>query len=205
MTNTDFWNKIRALAEEYGMLPEEKTILCAVSGGADSMALLHSLLHMQETLGITVCVAHFNHQLRGEESERDARFVEDWCQKADIPFRLGTGEVAQMAQEPGRGLEETARSLRYAFLEDAAEQMGADRIATAHHADDNVETLLLHLTRGTGLKGLTGIPPVRGRIVRPSLWNHPSRPSRVCAPTRIISLPAPWRFFGMHTGRKTEW
>jgi tRNA(Ile)-lysidine synthase len=160
---------VRALAAEYDMLPAGGTVLCAVSGGADSMCLLHLLWSEGETGGWTVAAAHYNHHLRGEDSDRDAAFVRDWCRERNIPVYLGQGDVAAEAEQRGQGIEETARQLRYAFLTETAEKIGACRVATAHTADDNGETLLLHLVRGTGLQGLTGIPPRRGDLVRPLL------------------------------------
>lgn len=169
MTTTEFLAPIRALCVEYGMLPRDKRVLCALSGGRDSMALLHALESLQEIYGFTLCAAHFNHKLRGEESERDAAFVQGYCKSRTIPFLMGDGDVRRMAQERKLGIEDCARSMRYAFLEDAAGVLGASRIATAHHADDNLETMLLHLARGTGLRGLSGIAPLRGNIIRPLL------------------------------------
>lgn len=158
-----------ALMEEYDMAPEGSLILCAVSGGADSMCLLHFLNELGGKRGFSVLAAHFNHHLRGAESDRDAAFVSSWCGENGIPCISGGGNVGAEALRRGAGIEETARSLRYAFLEKTARERGAERIATAHNADDNAETLLLHLTRGSGLQGLTGIPPRRGNIVRPLL------------------------------------
>ncbi len=140
-------------------------VVCAVSGGADSMALLHSLICLRETLPITVEAAHFNHRLRGEESERDETFVRDFCENNDIFLHVGSGDVRAFAQENGKTVEEAARILRYEFLQN----IPCDKIATAHNADDNAETVLLHLLRGSGLTGLCGIAPVRGRLVRPLL------------------------------------
>lgn len=158
-----------ALTTEYDMLPAGGRILCAVSGGADSMCLLHYLCAHAEEGGYTVAAAHFDHNLRGEESRRDAQFVSQWCGERGVPFHLGSGDVAGQAAERGLGVEETARDMRYAFLAETAQTIGADRIATAHNADDNAETLLLHLVRGSGLQGLTGIPPRREGLVRPLL------------------------------------
>ena len=161
--------QVRALAAQYDMLPAGHLIVCALSGGADSMCLLHLLSRLGEKLGFSVAAAHFNHRLRGEESDRDAAFAADWCARHQIPFRLGAADVAAQAAQEGANLEDTARTMRYAFLRQVAAELGAVRIATAHNADDNAETMLLHLVRGTGLQGLTGIPPRRGEIVRPLL------------------------------------
>ena len=123
------------------LLSPGSRVLCAVSGGSDSMALLH-MLRLRADL--RVCAAHFEHGLRGEESLRDAAFVEDYCRREGIPCLVEHGDVRAFARENGLGIEEAARELRYAFLERAAEALGCDTIATAHNADDNAETLLLH-------------------------------------------------------------
>ena len=170
------------LIDEYDMLPPGCTVVCAVSGGADSICLLHRLNQLRAIRPFTLVAAHYNHHLRGAESYRDEafvkRWVEDWCGpdpaagQPPLPaVRLitGGGDVSGEAKRLGLGLEETARRMRYAFLEEAARAVGADRIATAHTADDNAETVLLHLIRGSGLQGLTGIRPRQGRLVRPLL------------------------------------
>ena len=144
---------------------KSEKLLCAVSGGADSMCLLH-LLH---TGGWDVTAAHFEHGIRGDESLRDAAFVEGWCRENGIPFVLGHGDAPGYAAEKGLSPEEAARELRYAFLLEKAHELGADRILTAHNLDDNAETLLFNLTRGSGTAGLGGIPNARGPILRPLL------------------------------------
>ncbi|NLV87056.1 MAG: tRNA lysidine(34) synthetase TilS, partial [Clostridiales bacterium] len=116
-----------------------------------------------------VQAAHLNHQLRGKASDRDESFVREYCEKRGLVCHVGRGDVSAFAEENCLGTEEAARILRYEFLEKTADEIGADRIATAHTADDNAETMLFNLTRGSGLRGLCGIPPVRGRIVRPIL------------------------------------
>ena len=151
------------------LLPKGSRVLCAVSGGADSMALLHRLWLGRESLGIAVCAAHYEHGLRGEEARRDADFVAHWCREREIPCLVEHGDVSAYAGERHLGLEEAARELRYAFLERAAERLNCDLIATAHTADDNAETLLFHLLRGSGAAGLGGIPRQRGKIIRPLL------------------------------------
>ncbi|MCI2106458.1 MAG: tRNA lysidine(34) synthetase TilS [Intestinimonas sp.] len=160
---------LMALTREYGMLPQGGTVLCAVSGGADSMCLLHRLLALSSDGGFTVAAAHYDHCLRGEESARDANFVRAMCGKWGVPLTVGSGDVAGEAVRRKQGVEETARRLRYTFLRRTAARVGAERIATAHTADDNAETLLLHLVRGTGLQGLGGIAPRRGGLIRPLL------------------------------------
>lgn len=146
-------------------LPPEGRILCAVSGGADSMCLLH-LLHSR---GRDVVAAHFEHGIRGEESLRDAAFVQSWCRERGIPCVTGHGDAPGYAARQGLSLEEAARLLRYRFLEETAAEQNCAWIATAHNGDDQVETVLLNLTRGAGALGLRGIPPERGKIIRPLL------------------------------------
>ena len=156
-------------SDENGLLPEGSVILTALSGGRDSMALLTALSLAAADRGWTVLAAHYDHGLRGEESRRDRDFVSAWCRDHGIPLAIGEGDVAGQAKRDRRGIEETARSMRYDFLYETARAVGASVIATAHNAEDNAETVLLHLTRGAGLDGLTGIPPRRGKLVRPLL------------------------------------
>lgn len=143
-----------------------KKILCALSGGGDSVALTHLLCSVKRELGTEVGAAHFNHCLR-DTADRDEEYSKTLCIELGIPFFPGHGDVARAAG--GASIEETARTMRYEFLLETAQTHGYDYIATAHTADDNLETMLLNLVRGSGAKGLSGIPPVRGRIVRPLL------------------------------------
>lgn len=133
------------------------------------MCLLHMLFTEREQLGIELAAAHFEHGLRGEEALRDADFVVQYCREKGVECIVGHGDVPAFAEEAGLSIEEAARELRYKFLEETADSMGCDRIATAHNADDNAETMLFNLSRGSGSRGLCGIPPVRGRIIRPLL------------------------------------
>ena len=153
-------NKLLEFIRRYGLISPGDRVICAVSGGADSVALLFAMYLLRERLDITLEAAHFNHRLRGEESDADEAFVKELCGRYDIPLHLGSGRIL-----PGKkGLEAAAREARYAFLRSLP-----GKIATAHTADDNAETVLLHLVRGTGLKGLGGISPMNGNVIRPML------------------------------------
>ena len=153
-------NKLLTFIREQNMIQPGDTVVCAVSGGADSVALLFACYLLKEKLEITLEAAHFNHHLRGEESDRDEAFVAELCDRYDIPLHRGGGRIASGK----KGLEAAARDARYAFLRSLP-----GKIATAHTADDNAETVLMHLIRGTGLKGLGGITPVHGTVIRPML------------------------------------
>lgn len=154
--------------QRHYMTPEDgvKKVLVALSGGADSVMLLHYLSGIE---GLEVVAAHYNHCLRGAESDRDELFVKSLCKKMGIKCLVGRGDVAAFACNSGMGIEEAARTLRYEFLSETGKREGCNAVATAHNADDNAETVLLNMARGTGLKGLCGIPPVRGNFIRPLL------------------------------------
>ena len=153
-------NKVLGFLRRYDMVKAGDRIICAVSGGADSIALLWCMWMLREKLDIHVEAAHFNHNLRGAESDRDEQFVRQFCEFHDIPLHVGGGTVV-----PGKkGLEAAARDARYAYLR----SLGGT-IATAHTADDNAETVLLHLIRGSGLRGLGGITPKSEGLIRPML------------------------------------
>lgn len=153
-------NKLLHFVRKYEMVQSGDKVICAVSGGADSVALLWAMYLLRDKLNICVEAAHFNHNLRGEESQRDEAFVTELCSRYDIPLHIGRGEVVAGK----KGLEAAARNARYEFL-----QALNGKIATAHTADDNAETVLMHLLRGAGLNGLGGITPVRGNLIRPML------------------------------------
>lgn len=143
--------------------------LVALSGGADSVALLR-MLHQQ---GVEIAALHCNFHLRGEESDRDENFVSDLCQKLDIPLYIKHFDTRSFAAEHHISIEMAARELRYAWFEEMRQELGAEDIAVAHHRDDQAETVLLNLIRGTGLRGLAGMHERSGHIVRPLL--HMSR------------------------------
>lgn len=161
-------DRVRATVAKYHMLAPGETVLAAVSGGPDSMALLDAL----SELGYRVHVAHFDHQTRGRHSAEDADFVRGAVERAGVPFHLGSRPIATEAREVGASFEAYARAARYSFLRRVADAIGCTAIATGHHADDRAETVLMRLLRGTWPGGLGAIPPVRDngdgrRIVRP--------------------------------------
>ena len=149
-------------------------LLVAVSGGADSVCLLHLLATLRDVTGITLHVAHLNHQLRGSQSDDDASWVAARCGELQVPATIEVADVGLAARTGGRGVEETARDLRYRFLRQTARRLHCPAVATAHTADDQAETILHHIVRGTGLRGLRGMPAQRSldentRLVRPLL------------------------------------
>ncbi len=149
-----------------GLLPHEGLLTAALSGGADSVALLCLLHSLAPTCGYTLQAVHVHHGIRGTEADRDAAFCEALCQTLQIPFQLARVDAVKYAKQERLSLETAARLLRYDALERLAPQ---GLIATAHHAGDQAETMLFHLMRGSGLRGLCGIPQKRGRIIRPLL------------------------------------
>ena len=153
-------NKLQAFIRQYALVQSGDCVICAVSGGADSMALLWAMYLLKEKLQITLSAAHFNHGLRQQESDRDEEFVREFCRRYEIPLFCERGQVVAGK----KGLEAAARDARYAFLNTLP-----GKIATAHTANDNAETVLMHMVRGTGLKGLGGIAPACGRLIRPML------------------------------------
>lgn len=153
-----------ALARRFDMLPEGALVLAAVSGGVDSISLLHWL----HTRGTRVAAAHLHHGLRGEAADGDEAFVKEFCLTREIPFYVEHADVGALAARLGVSTEEAGRTARYDFLERTAKEIGASCVATAHHADDNAETLLFQLARGAR-SGLGGIAPVRDIYIRPFL------------------------------------
>lgn len=158
--------KVKAAISKFNMLQHGEVVCCALSGGADSVALLLSLKNLSSELDITITAVHVNHLLRGEESDRDEAFCRGLCQKLDIPLTVFRKDAAAFSHSLGVSVETGAREMRYEIFS----QISADKIATAHNLNDNAETVLFRMTRGTGLRGLAGIPPVRGKIIRPLLF-----------------------------------
>ncbi len=172
-----FNDKIRAAVADYSMLSAGDEVVAALSGGADSVSLLHALWELREELGITLSACHVNHGLRGEEADNDMRFCQELCARLGIELHLLCTDV-RAAQQKHESVEEAARRIRYDFF---AEVSAGKKLATAHNLNDSVETVLLNMMRGTGLKGLCGIPPVRGNIIRPLIYCTREDVERCCS------------------------
>lgn len=170
LSDMNLIEKAKAAVLEYDMLCGRKTAVCALSGGADSTALLLVLKELSEDMGFKLAACHLNHGLRGADSDRDEEFCAKLCERLGVKLyrkKINVGEYS----EKHESLEETARRIRYRFFAEAREYFGENSVtSTAHNLNDSAETVLLNLIRGTGLKGLCGIPPVRGEIVRPLIF-----------------------------------
>ena len=151
------------------MIPRGSRGILAVSGGADSMCLMHVLHRIGEEMDLCLTVCHVIHGIRGEEAEEDAAFVRETAERLGLECRIFRRDVPRLAEEEGLSTEEAGRKARYACFEELREETGADWIALAHQMDDQAETVLFHILRGTGLRGLRGMQPVRERYVRPLL------------------------------------
>jgi tRNA(Ile)-lysidine synthase len=169
---TDLNNRLLKTVEKtifvHGMLKPKDSVLIGVSGGPDSVALLHILFKLAPCFSIRLGVAHLNHCLRQNDSDKDAKFVESLAATLDLPCYVQKRDVRRYQRKNRLSLEEAARCVRYEFLGDIASSHQYDKIALGHHADDNAELVLMNLFRGTGTLGLSGIPPKRNdRIIRP--------------------------------------
>ena len=145
-------------------------VLVACSGGPDSLALLDMLLQFRRRFRLVLTAAHFEHGIRGASSAEDARFVAAFCREREVPCFIGHGDVPAVAKAQGKSIELAARELRYVFLWQTLERCGADVLATAHHADDQAETVLMRILRSTGLDGLAAMKPREGKKIRPLLF-----------------------------------
>lgn len=172
---------------KYGLISKGDCIVLGVSGGADSVALLDMLYGMADEYALTLCVVHVNHGLRGTAADNDQKYVEDICKERNIPCRIFKFDVAQIARREHLTSEEAGRKIRYEAFERVANEMGANKIATAHHMNDNTETLLFNILRGSGLTGLCGIKPIRGKYIRPLI-----KTSRAEIESYLVEKNIPW-------------
>jgi tRNA(Ile)-lysidine synthase len=171
MTQISLTEQVRAYIQAKNLITKNTRVLVAVSGGLDSMALLHLML----ALSYDVEAAHVNYHLRGSDSEKDEKMVRDTCLKWGVPLHVKSIELSEELNESKSGLQETAREERYEYFEQIRLNNKCSHIATAHHMDDNIETVLINMIRGSGLNGLSGIPSSNGYIVRPLLSSNKSQ------------------------------
>ena len=179
----NIYQRILQTVTENHMIAYGDTVIAGVSGGADSMCLLHFLASLREKWNIALTVAHINHNLRGEEAYRDQKSVEEFCRTHHIRCEVLSADVHRIAEENGESCEECGRRIRYAFFRQLCGDNG--KIATAHTLSDSVETVLFHIARGTGLQGLLGIPKVRDNIIRPLSDISRSQVEQYCADNAV--------------------
>jgi tRNA(Ile)-lysidine synthase len=182
-----FISAVQACIDAYSMLPSGARVIVAVSGGADSMALLLTLYQLRAVYKLTLRVAHVNHQLRGPESSRDAVFVEQQAERLGLPFHQTQVDVKSFQHATGLSPQHAARLLRYDYFQFLYRTLDTTCIALGHTADDQVETFLVRLLRGSGPAGLAGIPPVRRPFIRPLITTH-----RAAILSFLASEGIPW-------------
>ncbi len=171
---TTVLRKVREQLAKRKMLARGSHVIAGFSGGSDSLCLLLLLRELRKELSLTITAVHVNHGIRGEEADRDEAFCRETCERLEIPLRCVRIDIPALAKERGAGMEETGRTERYRIFAEVAAEVGASCVAVAHHADDNAETILFHLVRGSGLRGLTGIPADSTPFADPKL--HLIRP-----------------------------
>ena len=162
-----FLRNVYKTIKKYNLIEPDDTVLVGVSGGADSVALLKSLISLKETLKINkISVCHINHNLR-DTAKRDEDFVRELCEKENIDFYIKSADIKKEKNRLKVSEEEAGRIVRYEFFHKIKEETGAKKIATAHNSNDNAETVIMNIIRGSGVSGLKGIEPIRGKIIRP--------------------------------------
>lgn len=179
-------NKILETIKKYNLITSGDTILVAVSGGPDSMCLLDNLLKLKDVLEVKeIVVAHLNHMIR-QEAKEETEYVEEYCNKNNIRCFVKYEDIIKEAKEQKIGTEEAGRKARYDFFEQIASKTNADKIAIAHNKNDNVETVFMHMLRGSGISGLTGIKPYReGKYIRPLIKCSRDEIEEYCAKEKL--------------------
>lgn len=163
------FDKVLNYIKQYSMIKNEDKIVVGFSGGPDSTALLHILIQLKNIFDIQVFAVHINHMIRDEEAFRDEEFSREFCKKFNIPFYSFRIDVLTLAKDKGLSSEEAGRLVRYECFEKVLKEVGGNKIALAHNKNDQAETMIMKFLRGAGLKGISGIKPVRGNIIRPLL------------------------------------
>jgi len=160
MSLAEITERVLLFIQEQRLISGAPNLVVAVSGGPDSVCLLHILVKLREKLGLRLHIAHLNHQLRGTESEADAQYVADLARQLDLPATIEQRDVPAYQAKHHLSREEAAREVRYTFLAQVAESIGTDRAVVGHTASDHIETILMHLVRGTGTRGLRGLQAI---------------------------------------------
>ena len=161
--------KVKQYINKWHMLKSEDKVIVGVSGGADSICLVLMLLELRKAIGFEMVAVHVNHGLRGEEADDDQEYVKHFCEKHGLLCEAYFENVELVAKKWKQSTEEAGREVRRRFFEQAMQKHGGTKIALAHHQDDSAETFFIHLARGTGLRGLGGIAPIKGQVIRPLL------------------------------------
>ncbi len=162
-------DKVNAYIDKYQMIKDGDHVVAGISGGPDSVCLFFVLLKLQKQKAFSLTAVHINHGLRGEDADADERFVVELCEKYQVPLEIFRVDLELIAGKRKQSLEEAGREVRREAFQSVLEKYGGNRIALAHHQNDNAETLLWNLARGTGLHGLCGIRPVNGVWIRPTM------------------------------------
>lgn len=177
--------KVKKTIQKYNLIQAKDKIVLGVSGGPDSLFMLQILNKLKEELKFDIVVAHINHMLR-EEAESEEEFVKAFCQKIDIEFYSKRIDVEKYANNNKIGLEEAGRKVRYEFFEEIKEKTNSNKIAIAHNKNDKVETIIMHLLRGSGISGLQGIEPIKeGKIIRPIIEIERGEIERYCEENQL--------------------
>ena len=161
------FEKFKESIKRHEMLSGGEPIVVGVSGGVDSIVLLHLLHRFTQAYGGSLVISHLNHGLRGQEADRDEDFVRSVAEKYGLPFKTRKVNLKGIAREKGLNLQDAGRKERYRFFADVIKEVNGDKIAVGHNADDQAETVMMRVIRGTGMKGLGGVPPARDNIIRP--------------------------------------
>ncbi|MCR5147288.1 MAG: tRNA lysidine(34) synthetase TilS [Clostridia bacterium] len=177
--------KVEQTIKKFNLIDKDDKIVIGVSGGPDSMCLLNVLYNLKEKLGISIVVAHINHMIR-EEAEEETKYVENYCLNINVPCFVKRIDVTKKSVDEKIGTEEAGRKARYDFFGEVAKQVGANKIATAHNANDNAETILMNIFRGAGSSGLKGIEPIRdGKLIRPLIECERNEIERYCDENKL--------------------
>ncbi|MCH5202923.1 MAG: tRNA lysidine(34) synthetase TilS [Oscillospiraceae bacterium] len=180
-------NLIENTIEKYNMLEYGDTVIVALSGGADSVCLLHNLNSIKEKYNLNLMACHVNHNLRGKESDKDMKFCMELCRQNNIEIFVKNADVDAISREQKLSHEECGRNVRYEYFTFLSQKYNG-KIATAHNADDNVETVIYNMTRGASLRGLSGIPKVRGKIIRPLLFSSREEIEEYCRKYNLMYM-----------------